>query len=316
MQVSRRTFSLLLLGAATSLVPMPALARTWQSTHFAGHELVGKVFDAQGNPAMLDDIKQRAVAARYVMLGEIHPNPDHHALQAEILQHIIEAGRKPAVVFEMVDRSRQPVLDHFMANPSAGTSSLADRLEWQSSGWPDFAMYQPLFDLALQNGLTLRAGNLDKATIRRLGGRVGAALSDMERAALGLDEPLPEAAGTALLDVIRTSHCNMLPDTVLPMMRDIQRARDFVMADAMMNAANTDGAVLICGAGHARLDWGAGRLVDLAAPGQLASIAFAETAEGLTKQDLDLAAHHFTMLTPRADITDHCAEFAKSRNSQ
>jgi hypothetical protein len=137
----------------------------------------------------------------------------------------------------------------------------------------------------------------------------------MERAALGLDEPLPEAAGTALLDVIRTSHCNMLPDTVLPMMRDIQRARDFVMADAMMNAANTDGAVLICGAGHARLDWGAGRLVDLAAPGQLASIAFAETAEGLTKQDLDLAAHHFTMLTPRADITDHCAEFAKSRNS-
>ena len=316
MQVSRRTFSSLLLGSAAALVPVPALARNWLSTHFTGHQLVGKVFDGQGSEASLDAIKVRAAAARYVMLGEIHPNPDHHTLQAEVLRHMIEAGRKPAVVFEMVDRSQQPVLDHFMANPPASMAELASRLEWQSSGWPDFAMYQPLFELALQHKLSLRAGNLDKATVRRLGGRVGAALTGTERSALGLEEPLPEAAGTALLDVIRTSHCNMLPDTVLPMMRDIQRARDFVMADAMLNAANTDGAVLICGAGHARLDWGAGRIVNQAAPGQLASIAFAEAAEGLTKQDIDLAAHHFTLLTPRTDITDHCAEFAKSRNSQ
>ena len=316
MQVSRRTFTSLLLGAATALMPLPALARQWLSDHFTDHELVGKVFDAEGNPATLNDIKQRAATSRYVMLGEIHPNPDHHTLQAEILTHMIEAGRKPAVVFEMVDRSQQPVLDHFMASAPVDAASLADRLEWQSSGWPDFAMYRPLFELAAQHKLVIRSGNLEKATVRRLGGRVGAALSDNERTALGLDEPLPEAAGTALLDVIRTSHCNMLPDTVLPMMRDIQRARDFVMADAMLNASNTDGAVLICGAGHARLDWGAGRIVTQAAPDKLLSIAFAETAEGLTKQELQLAAHHYTMLTPRADITDHCAEFAKSRSSQ
>jgi uncharacterized iron-regulated protein len=45
------------------------------------------------------------------MLGEIHPNPDHHVLQAEFLGHMVGKGRKPAVVFEMVTRAEQPILD-------------------------------------------------------------------------------------------------------------------------------------------------------------------------------------------------------------
>jgi uncharacterized iron-regulated protein len=316
MQLNRRRLTTLMLGAAMAFPARAALARSWQSAHFADHPLVGKVFDRDGNATSLDAIKQRATDAPYVMLGEIHPNPDHHALQAEVLAHMITAGRKPALVFEMVNRAQQPVLDHVMANPSASADMIAERLEWAASGWPDFAMYRPLFEIALTHQLPLRAGNLEKSTIRRLGGREGSILTDSERAALGLDQPLPEAAGAALLEVIRTSHCNMLPDTVLPMMRDIQRARDFVMADAMMNAANTDGAVLICGAGHARLDWGAGLLVDRAAPGKLVSVGFSEVADGLDIEDIDTGAHHFTMLTPRADVTDHCEAFAKSLNRQ
>jgi len=316
MRLNRRRLTTLIVAAAMAFPARTALGRNWQSAHFTGHPLVGKVLDRDGNEASLDAIKQRAAATPYVMLGEIHPNPDHHLLQAEVLEHMIAAGRKPALVFEMVTRAQQPVLDHVMANPAATADLLADRLEWATSGWPDFVMYRPLFEIGLKHKLQLRAGNLEKSTIRRLGGREGARLTDTERTALGLDEPMPDAAATALLDVIRTSHCNMLPDTVLPMMRDIQRARDFVMADAMMNAANVDGAVLICGAGHARLDWGAGLLVDRAAPGKLVSVGFAETAEGLTIEDIDTSAHHFTMLTPRADITDHCEAFAKSLNRQ
>ncbi len=316
MRLNRRRLTTLMMGAAMAFPARTALARSWQSIHFADHPLVGKVLDRDGNEASLDGIKQRTAATPHVMLGEIHPNPDHHVLQAEVLEHMIATGRKPALVFEMVTRAQQPVLDHVMASPPADAGIVADLLEWADSGWPDFAMYRPLFEIGLKHKLQLRAGNLEKSTIRRLGGREGAALSDDERAALGLDQPLPDAAGAALLDVIRTSHCNMLPDTVLPMMRDIQRARDYVMADAMMNAANTDGTVLICGAGHARLDWGAGLLVDRAAAGKLVSVGFAETAEGLTIEDIDTSAHHFTLLTPRADITDHCEAFAKSRNRQ
>ena len=321
MDVNRRM--LLKSGIAAALLPAqlrPSLAsgvRNWKSSHFADNPLVGQVFDQAGPAGVgIADVMDKAAATRFVMLGEIHPNPDHHVLQAEFLAHMIARGRKPAVVFEMVTRAQQPVLDAMMANSPADASTIAERLEWQASGWPDFILYQPLFELALQNKLTIRAGNLDKATVRRMGGRVGAGLSDAERAALGLDTPMAADAAGALLEVIKTSHCNMLPDTVLPMMRDIQRARDFVMADAMMNAANKDGAVLICGSGHARLDWGAGRIVNGDSPGKLLSVAFAEASESRNPSDYGIGGHHFTIVTPRHDVTDHCAQFIKQKNRQ
>ena len=65
-----------------------------------------------------------------MLLGEIHTNPDHHRLQADILQYMVEQGRRPAVVIEMVTRAQQPVLDHFTANPPPSADEIADRLEW------------------------------------------------------------------------------------------------------------------------------------------------------------------------------------------
>ncbi|MDX1716322.1 MAG: ChaN family lipoprotein [Anderseniella sp.] len=318
MLLSRRK-TMCLLGAASAAGlagwPLPAVAREWTSAHFAGNPLVGQVFDQNGkSDVSLEALKDKAAASRYVMLGEIHPNPDHHLLQAEFLDHMVAKGRKPAVVFEMLTRAEQPVLDKLMASPSIEPGTIAQRLNWNASGWPDFAMYQPLFETALKNGLRLQAGNLEKSTVRRLGGRVGSKLSDAERATLGLDKPLPEAAGKAMLEVIRTSHCNMLPDTVLPFMRDIQRARDLVMAAAMLDDANTDGAVLICGSGHARLDWGAGYLVERDAPGKLLSIAFSEVYSDMASDIPAHDGHHFTVLTPKQDVTDHCAAF-KQRKS-
>lgn len=319
MSLSRRK-TMALLGAASAVGlagwPMSAVARQWSSPHFAGNPLVGQIFDQSGKSGLsLEALKDKAAASHFVMLGEIHPNPDHHVLQAEFLGHMVANGRKPAVVFEMVTRAEQPVLDKLSASPPDNPDTIAQRLNWKASGWPAFEMYQPLFEIALKNGLRLQAGNLEKSTVRRLGGRVGARLSDAERAALGLDKPLPEAAGKAMLEVIRTSHCNMLPDTVLPFMRDIQRARDLVMAAAMLDDANADGAVLICGSGHARLDWGAGYLVERDAPGKLLSIAFSEV---YTEDANDLPAHdghHFTVLTPKQDVTDHCAAFRQRKSA-
>jgi uncharacterized iron-regulated protein len=316
MRLSRRNTMTLLGASACFALASPlafAATRQWSSTHFAKSPLVGNIYDRSGlSGQTLDDLKDRAAASRHVMLGEIHPNPDHHRLQAEFLSHMVGKGRRPAVVFEMVTRAQQPILDQLMANPPGDPASIAQRLNWKDSGWPDFAMYQPLFEIGLKNNLRLQAGNLEKSTVRRLGGRIGSRLSDTERARLGLDKPLPEAAGKDMLEVIRTAHCNMLPDTVLPFMRDIQRARDHVMSAAMLDTGNTDGAVLICGSGHARLDWGAGYLVERDKPGNLLSIAFAEVYSDEAKDIPAHDGHHFTLLTPRHDVTDHCAAFRQN----
>ena len=77
----------------------------------------------------------------------------------------------------------------------------------------------------------------------------------------------------------------MMPETVLPLMADIQRARDHVMASALLDAANKDGGVLIAGAGHTRLDWGVGAIVERARPGRTLSVAFREVFEAAEAAD-------------------------------
>ena len=319
MHITRR--SMLTFAAACALLPvaasrlLPDEARAWISPHFAANPVIGKVFDQHGPTSLtIADVISRATGAKFVMLGEIHPNPDHHRLQAEVLNAMIKAGRKPAVVFEMVKRSQQPILDGLMASAPADSSTIAAQLDWANSGWPDFALYEPLFTLALQNGLTLKAGNIGRDLIRRIGGREGPPLTSAERTEFSPQPALPATAEQALLAVIKSAHCNMLPDTMLPMMRDIQRARDAVMAAAMLDPAQADGAVLIAGSGHARLDWGAGQIVEQAAPGKLLSIAMDEVSDDTSPPDGGMASHHFTIMTPRFDVTDRCAQFGKTRS--
>ena len=174
-------------------------------------------------------------------------------------------------------------------------------------------MYKPVFEIALKNNLTLLAGNLEKSTVRRLGGRVGSRLSEDERAKLGLNVALGPETGKAFLADIADAHCNMLPETVLPLMVDIQRARDHVMASALLNPANQDGAVLIAGAGHTRTDWGVGALVKNDDPKRLLSIAFVEVFEGARPKDFTKPSHDVAIITPRSEIKDHCAVFRKKK---
>ena len=107
---------LVLLGALVSTTAVSA-GDDWQSAHYRDHELVGKIFSRPNNQQLtLDQVKHLAANAQFVLMGEIHTNPDHHRLQAEILQYMVDQGRRPAVVIEMVSRAQQPVLEHFSAN--------------------------------------------------------------------------------------------------------------------------------------------------------------------------------------------------------
>jgi hypothetical protein len=98
MRLSRRNTMTLLGASACFALASPlafAATRQWSSTHFAKSPLVGNIYDRSGlSGQTLDDLKDRAAASRHVMLGEIHPNPDHHRLQAEFLSHMVGKGRK------------------------------------------------------------------------------------------------------------------------------------------------------------------------------------------------------------------------------
>ena len=60
------------------------------------HPLAGRIWDV-GARAYLseDELVAKLTAATYVLLGEVHDNREHHRLQAQMLDRLVKAGRKP-----------------------------------------------------------------------------------------------------------------------------------------------------------------------------------------------------------------------------
>jgi len=314
-----------LLIGFLALAGVPVLAADsavrWLSPHFTDHPLVGSVWSGDGKRSSRADMDRAAASSNFVLLGEIHSNPDHHRLQAELLDVMVEAGRRPAVVFEMIPAAYQQRLDAFIAEGPSDAAGLGAAVEWEKRGWPQWTIYQPIADAALAAGLPIMAGDLDRETIRTIGRKGRAALASAEQARLSLDDDFPEQASARLKDILQQSHCNLLPEQAIEPMILVQRARDGALAAAMMEAGKAGGgdAVLIAGGGHVRRDLAVPRILGARLPGsRTLAVAFIEVDEKLmSAEDYDvLELYDFVIFTPRADLTDHCAGLAEQMKTK
>ena len=309
------------LGAILAFaVSAAAEAMEWKSAHFTDHSLVGSVWTGNGRRATLEEVEERAAGADFVLLGEIHPNPDHHLIQARILQAMVAAGRRPALVLEMVPRRFQAELDRIQAARPANAEDLGKQLEWEKRGWPQWSIYRPVAEVALAAGLRLVAGDLDRDKIRMIGREGRSALDEAEQAGLHLDRALPEPLNERVREILRQSHCNLLPEAAIGPMVLVQRARDGAMASSMLAAVakGADGAVLISGAGHARSDVAVPRILRTENPDAvILSVGMLEVDPDETDpaQYGRLDLHDFVLFTPRSELKDHCAELAERMKS-
>ncbi len=305
----------LLIGSACTSRP----AGKWQSPLGRDHPLAGQIWDVTKSSfidtrTLVDRLAQR----RLVLLGEKHDNPDHHQLQASLLSALTDAGRRPAVGFEMFDTDYQPAIDQHLAAEPTDAAGLADVVNWERTGWPDWTLYQPIVEVALEAGLPILATNLPRETTRGLRDQGLAGVEAALVATLGLDRPIPPEIKEAMAAEIRESHCGYASEAMVTSMITVQRARDAQMAERLA-AGQADGAVLITGLEHARTDWGIPNYVTSRLPGiTVVSLAFLE----VERDHADLAAYatHFgretlpfdyVWFTPRVDDVDPCEKFEK-----
>jgi uncharacterized iron-regulated protein len=304
------------LAGCRSATPEPR----WQTTVFGDHPLVGRIWDVGRGRFVPEAAVVQAIArARYVLLGEKHDNADHHALQARALHAIVAAGRRPAVAFEMLTPAQAPALASHLAARPRDAAGIADAVGWKASGWPDWAMYEPIARVAVESGLPLVAANLDTTEVRAVAREGVGALNPrfVERHALAA--PLPADHERLIADEIRASHCGHAPERMLAGMVAAQRARDARLADALLEAPGEDGAVLIAGAGHVRRDRGVPAYLARLAPGaRVAAVAFLEveadrTAPAQYGDRFDGALpFDYVWFTPAVEAEDACERFRKS----
>jgi len=296
----------------------------WESAVEKTHPLVGRIWDVKAGSFLAEDtLVARLVASRFVLLGERHDNPDHHALQAKLMRALVAAGRHPALGFEMLATDDAPAVIRYLARSPKDAAGLGDAVNWSRSGWPEWRFYQPIAQAALDAGVPIVAANLSRAAteaVRRNGlPGLGPGLTTQ----LKLSEPTPETR-LAMTRELRESHCGQMPDATIDRMVDIQWARDARIAASLARGGQRDGAVLIAGAGHVRSDRGVPVHLALQAPGAtIASVAFVEVEAAATKPG-DYAARFgaetlpfdYVWFTPKVDDADPCEKLKKSTETE
>ncbi|MBX3119960.1 MAG: ChaN family lipoprotein [Fimbriimonadaceae bacterium] len=130
---------------------------------------LGKIRSTQsGKLASPDDVAAAADGHRFVFLGELHDNPDHHKMQATVIEALAKRGRNVIVGFEMFTR---PVQDNLNGWTLGWWSEeeFIEKSDWKKQWGFDFALYRPIFEATKKYRLPMVAMNVPREWVRQTG---------------------------------------------------------------------------------------------------------------------------------------------------
>ena len=171
-----------------------------------------------------------------MLLGEQHDAAEHQQIHAQVIALLAQRGLLAAVALEMADANLTTAKLH----PGSTEQQTKNALKWNDKGWP-WAAYGPAVMTAVRAGVPVVGANLPRDAMR-------ASMLDST-----LDGQLPGPALKAQQQLIRTGHCNLLPEGQITPMTRIQIARDMKMAETLKEVA-LPGKVVVLLAGSAHVD--------------------------------------------------------------
>lgn len=271
----------------------------------------GRAVGAPAMPTMAQSLEEIAAAiteADIVILGEVHDSAVHHRNQAQLLR----ALRPSAVVFEMLS-PQQAVLVNQLSDRS---EALREALAWDGSGWPDWALYQPVF--AAMGAIPAYGMALPRETVNAAVKEGAAGMFGPQAADFGLTRPLEAEQQQEREAYQQAAHCNMLPLSLLPGMVEAQRLRDAAFARTTLQALEDTGGpvAVITGSGHARTDWGMPVALRHARPtASIVSLGQIEMSDEEASPDESLP-YDLWLITEPTLREDPCAAFAKRGDAE
>lgn len=275
------------------------------------HPLVSKIYDPAAKRFISEESLHLLIHnADFLLLGEVHDNPIHHQFQAQAVREYFRSQTSPEVaVFEQIHTGQEKALRALQNLPRQGPQILRDLLEWETSGWPPFAIYEPIFEALIDREASIAAGLYPPPqvkTVYREGMRAVVDEQAIDR--YRLDE-LPVSAQERLQQIIEDSHCGLIDAKHAVPMVQVQMSKDAFMAMQLVAERKEGKAVLIAGNGHTRKDFGVPQyLAKLEPRAKIVSVAVLEVQPDLRDPDKYLNADiaDFVFFTPAWDRQDPC----------
>ena len=226
--------------------------------------------------------------ADVLLLGEQHDAKEHQQIHSQVIALLAERSLLAAVALEMADAGVSTAGLH----PSSTEQQTKSALKWNDKGWP-WQAYGPAVMAAVRAGVPVLGANQPRALMR-------ANMGDS-----ALDGQLPVPALKAQQQLIRTGHCNLLPESQITPMTRIQIAKDISMANTLVKAALPGKVVLLLsGSGHTDRLLGVPQHLPASLKVKAARLRAGDAAEGDKAEAFDAVWQ-----TPALPEKDYCAEF-------
>jgi uncharacterized iron-regulated protein len=228
--------------------------------------------------------------ADILLLGEQHDAKDHQQIHQQVIAALVKRSGLAALALEMADAGTTTA----DLQADSNEQQVKNALNWNEKAWP-WAAYGPIVMTAVRAGVPVLGANLPREQMRLT-------MSDGS-----LDFQLPEAALKAQQLLIRSGHCNLLPENQITPMTRIQIARDISMANTLIKAVVPGKlVVLVSGSGHADRTLGVPRHL----PSNLKVSSVLLSASGASVQKIgDQNEFDVVWITPALPTKDYCAQF-------
>lgn len=223
-----------------------------------------------------------------LLLGEQHDAAEHQQIHSQVIALLAQRGLLAALALEMADAGATTARLH----PSSTGQEVKNALKWNDKGWP-WEAYGPAVMTAVRAGVVVMGANMPAGAMR-------GSMADST-----LDGQLPGPSLKAQQQLIRTGHCNLLPESQITPMTRIQIARDIRMAETLKDVA-LPGKVVVLLAGSAHVDRLLGIPQHLPASLKVKAVRLRAGDAAATDQ---ADAFDAVWATPALPEKDYCAAF-------
>lgn len=253
------------------------------------HPLTGKIYDVVTRSFITEAQLMTALSgADYLLLGEKHDNPQHHQLQAKVIESLSTLGAVQLEMLTMGKAQRLKIAD--------SEDKFKEASNWQSSGWPDYSIYRPLISAIYKRGLRPLPAHPARMDV-----------FNHMKGSHSLPDQLTSDSIERLEADIERAHCGHLNTSMVKMMTKAQSYKDQFMAEEMSKQSGRGPVVLVAGNGHIRTDYGIPNYLP-----RSTSLALLEVNRG--KKDArayETSPYQFVWFTQRVDNDDPCKKFEK-----
>lgn len=148
--------------------------------------------------------------ARFIFVGEVHDEPEHHLIQTQILLALLGVVAHVHVGVEYLDVTSQKAADDFVAERTSEDVFLREG-NWEKNWGYSFYLYRPIFQAARGKAEGLVALNVPGGIVSKVGRSGIESLNEEERRMIASDIDLKNDRHRRYLKMVFDGHPSFHP---------------------------------------------------------------------------------------------------------